>query len=496
MQDLKRISDFLKGTHWRKRGAWYSTVLLGEITQPGEYMQGLFGFPYTRQAGFLSPEGYFDWQEEWDANCKLAESEYSKDPDYLDKYAKLCEDEGIKLLSDAKRFRKLLPRKLTVVELAEAHAAMVRRIQEYMPFMSNMHYIDNLLTRKFVALTEDLGLRKGLPSEDIFEIRAALSFPPRKMLVIEAKDVFLGMARDAKKGRSTTNTKAFKARIDQYVESYRWLSTISFEAEPLTFDAVLAQVKEAAKRDVSREIQESKKAIAGLLRTQRELMRRFKQETELIKVSKALQVFGFLRSFRVDCTYVAYVNCWHILVELAKALKVSPLDLRYLTSDEIIGAAKGDRGYSSSIQSRKKEHMTFFLDGRLFVLEGEMLKKVKKSIVFPAVERSGELRGMTAYPGIARGAARVVNALHEGKMLMKGEILIISMTDPQYVPIMERAAAFVTDQGGITCHAAIVAREMKKPCIIGTRHATQVFKTGDLIEIDATNGIVRKINKP
>jgi pyruvate,water dikinase len=58
---------------------------------------------------------------------------------------------------------------------------------------------------------------------------------------------------------------------------------------------------------------------------------------------------------------------------------------------------------------------------------------------------------------------------------------------------MEKAAAFVTDQGGITSHAAIVAREMKKPCIIGTKIATKVFKDGDIMEVDANKGIIRKI---
>jgi len=60
---------------------------------------------------------------------------------------------------------------------------------------------------------------------------------------------------------------------------------------------------------------------------------------------------------------------------------------------------------------------------------------------------------------------------------------------------MEKAAAFVTDEGGMTCHAAIVAREMKKPCIVGTKIATQILKNGDLIEIDANKGIVKILNK-
>ena len=73
------------------------------------------------------------------------------------------------------------------------------------------------------------------------------------------------------------------------------------------------------------------------------------------------------------------------------------------------------------------------------------------------------------------------------------EILVSSMTTPSMVPIMKKAAAFITDEGGITCHAAILAREMKKPCIIGTKVATKALKDGDLVEVDADKGMVRII---
>jgi pyruvate,water dikinase len=59
---------------------------------------------------------------------------------------------------------------------------------------------------------------------------------------------------------------------------------------------------------------------------------------------------------------------------------------------------------------------------------------------------------------------------------------------------MEKAAAIITDRGGLTCHAAIVAREMEKPCVVGTKHATKLLKDNDLVEVDASNGIVKKIS--
>lgn len=74
-----------------------------------------------------------------------------------------------------------------------------------------------------------------------------------------------------------------------------------------------------------------------------------------------------------------------------------------------------------------------------------------------------------------------------------GDVLISTATTPSIVSAMKKAAAIVTDEGGLTCHAAIVSRELKIPCIIGTKIATKVFKDGDRVEVDATKGIVRKL---
>jgi len=77
----------------------------------------------------------------------------------------------------------------------------------------------------------------------------------------------------------------------------------------------------------------------------------------------------------------------------------------------------------------------------------------------------------------------------------KGDVLVSPMTEPGYLPIMKQASVFVTDEGSVLCHAAIVARELKKPCIIGTKIATKVLKDGDFVEVDADRGMVRILKK-
>ena len=105
-----------------------------------------------------------------------------------------------------------------------------------------------------------------------------------------------------------------------------------------------------------------------------------------------------------------------------------------------------------------------------------------------------QIKGSTAFPGMVTGRVVIVRNKSDLSRIKDGDIMISAMTSPDYVMALRKAAAFITDEGGITSHAAISARELKKPCIIGTKVATQILKDGDLVEVDADNGIVRILN--
>ena len=120
------------------------------------------------------------------------------------------------------------------------------------------------------------------------------------------------------------------------------------------------------------------------------------------------------------------------------------------------------------------------LDGLQEILDGK-------------IENLRELRGMPVWRGLVRARARVLKAPSEIGQMQVGEVLVCPMSDPDYMPAVKKAAAIVTDQGGQLCHAAIVARELQIPCVVGTKHATREFKTGDLLEVDATTGRVTKL---
>jgi pyruvate,water dikinase len=110
----------------------------------------------------------------------------------------------------------------------------------------------------------------------------------------------------------------------------------------------------------------------------------------------------------------------------------------------------------------------------------------------PTRQRRGEVlvRGLGAAPGVAAGAVRVIADLATADDLIEGEVLVTHMTAPDWVPLMRKAAAIVTDSGGMTCHAAIVSRELGIPCVVGTAEATKVLRDGELVTVDAGEGAV------
>ena len=104
-----------------------------------------------------------------------------------------------------------------------------------------------------------------------------------------------------------------------------------------------------------------------------------------------------------------------------------------------------------------------------------------------------ELKGQCAFPGTVQGKAYVALNEDDFKKIPEGSILVCSMTRYTIVPYLKKVKAIVTDQGGITCHAAVICRELKVPTLISTKKATDVFKTGDMVEVDAEKGIVKKL---
>lgn len=144
------------------------------------------------------------------------------------------------------------------------------------------------------------------------------------------------------------------------------------------------------------------------------------------------------------------------------------------------------------LKQRYQSSVLYFEKDRANLLLGKAVDQVDNLIANQSKGNKNEVRGITAFPGNVIGKARIIADPHNVKVFNRGDILITGMTRPEFLPIVKKAAAIVTDVGGALCHAAITARELKIPCVVGTAAATKIFKNGDSLEVDATKGIVIK----
>jgi phosphohistidine swiveling domain-containing protein len=150
---------------------------------------------------------------------------------------------------------------------------------------------------------------------------------------------------------------------------------------------------------------------------------------------------------------------------------------------------------------RAGRHFIFQSDGqrdqlRFVSQTGYLLTRLARHRHVDFVDDPDRLQGQAAWPGIYQGRARVVLSPDAvGVEFHVGEVLISIQSSPALMPLLRRCGAVVTDDGGIACHAAIIARELRKPTLIGTRQATSTIKTGDLVEVDTYEGVVKILER-
>ena len=112
------------------------------------------------------------------------------------------------------------------------------------------------------------------------------------------------------------------------------------------------------------------------------------------------------------------------------------------------------------------------------------------SLIKEKLKSGRVIRGTSVNGGIVKGKAKIIKTMKDLSKINNGDILVADMTSPDYVTVFNKVVAFITDEGGLTCHAAIVSKEFNVPCIVGTQFATQILKDNTLIEVDANNGII------
>ncbi|MBI3093156.1 MAG: hypothetical protein HYZ02_02905 [Candidatus Levybacteria bacterium] len=179
---------------------------------------------------------------------------------------------------------------------------------------------------------------------------------------------------------------------------------------------------------------------------------------------------------------------------LSKQFSITSKDLSWYSFDELEALTKyGKKLTNQQREQRKQYRIMVQVDGKVTMFYGKRnFEEVQKAISgkLPLLTATTTLKGFTASRGFIRAPVKIVNQTKDMNKVKTGDILVATMTHPDLMLAIQKCSGIITDAGGITSHAAIISREFRIPCIVGTRIATKVLKDGDLVELDANNGTV------
>jgi phosphohistidine swiveling domain-containing protein len=287
-----------------------------------------------------------------------------------------------------------------------------------------------------------------------------------------------------------TRCPGFHEALNSHIGEHGWLRTFTYMNDPFSVEEMLARVTTLLMKQSPK---------ARLAQTeQRELEERETLERTVAQVKnddlKALirlgAAYSYARFNRIDLHFRCETKIRDLEKQIANMMQITRDELVFCTYPEISRWLHGDVATVPS-KSELEARRTQGFDAEL--RNGEFLFSTAENHAIntsdhPVEEIDWPLIGTAGCVGRARGTARLVLSAADMQSLRLGDILVTTMTTPDLMLAIEKASAIVTDEGGMTCHAAIISRELQIPCVIGTEMATMCIKDGMTIEVDARHG--------
>lgn len=330
-----------------------------------------------------------------------------------------------------------------------------------------------------------------------------LTLPPRDLFSTSEHLNLLKIGSNLQKDKEALNLflknilpLTYKEKIKNHLEEFGWLkSPITPLEEIASVEEIIGRLKYLLRFNCSKKLKEIESRRQEDEQEHKDALSFLKIEGRLLHLILATREFIYLRLYTSEMADRAAYRVRHTLFkEIAKRMSLLELnDSVYLNLFEMLEFLKTEKRPSNKeINDRKIASAYIMEDGKVTYYFGKAALEFATRME-EKFERQDEIWGYTANSGFAIGSAKIVKSVSDCQKVKKGDILVSSMTIPEYIMAMEKSAAFVTDEGGITCHAAIVAREFDVPCVVGTRKATKILKDGDTLVVDANKGRVRKL---
>lgn len=279
-------------------------------------------------------------------------------------------------------------------------------------------------------------------------------------------------------------------RARAHLDTFPWLFQNVLSTDE-TIDELRQRASKSSPRDVKKEKTELVEKQAKVL----------SKHPAIVNAVERLHRLALLRPLVKAAWGSTGFYATPMLVEAAKRFgeDVRTLTFLYRHEDTEALLEKGKTLTEQEVVDRKKCTAYVIREHKLLDFVGEEAEQIEREELGERETTSTpvtEIRGMAARPGKVRGIVHILSindpqATKKFRASFDSGILVTSMTQPNVVDIAERAAAIITDEGGMLCHAAIISREFGIPCVVGTHKATQVLREGDEVEVDANEGIIR-----
>ena len=336
-------------------------------------------------------------------------------------------------------------------------------------------------------------LHKAIESElkkygcDTEKILAMIDIPEKSFMQQEKEDLL----------RIALEKKRRTEKIKEHKKKYYWLLTGHAGKVVIDDDFFIKKMDEILKSeiDVKKEIDDIKNYKKNIVEKKRRIINKYEFDKKVLNLIYAVGKLGPMHDKRKELFMKSVYAFEDVIEEIAKRYKYRSADLKVLDLDEILAIEKG-KTYSKAFFKERHGLVIFYMTKNVYrIITGEKAKEMERKEFSTEYVEVHEIEGMCASPGKARGKVKVIIGISDVPKMKKGDILVSGVTRPELVVAIKKAAAIVTDEGGVTCHAAIVSRELKIPCVIGTKFATKVLHDDDLVEVDADKGVVRKISE-
>ena len=297
--------------------------------------------------------------------------------------------------------------------------------------------------------------------------------------------------------RGALSHALFTEKLKSHVERFRHIPMFGFDHDPYPFEHFQNQIFEI--EDAAYELAELQKSIRerkGQFETAlRELQ--LAETDPLYDLIHMLKHTVFVRDYRDTLRQKMYLLDRGMYEEIGKRLgELTARETTNLTNEEIADGLQEHATihFKKLAEERRKGFLILENEAGTEVYTGnEAHEKAKREIHSPPAHREHTLRGQSASSGLAKGRTKIIQTSDDLGKIKDGDVMVTYVTRQDFLPAMRRSAAIVTEEGWITNHAAIIARELGIPCVVGASQATTIFHDGDEAEVDANRGIVRKI---